>query len=170
MTPRQDEERQLRDFFASPAGARLLEQEPSLKRLLGDDPTRPGSATEAIRSVLDDRPTSRLRRALENSPSHQLQRALGQVGLTTPVVFGTVVGHGKTSPAGPRSVREPADLGRLVREARKSMKLSQQRFADLANVGRRFVSELEAGKASLEFGKVLMVCKAAGIDILATRR
>jgi HTH-type transcriptional regulator/antitoxin HipB len=67
-------------------------------------------------------------------------------------------------------VEETADLGMLVREARKAMRLTQQEFADLAGVGRRFVSELEGGKASLEFGKVLGVCKAAGIDLLARRR
>ena len=61
-------------------------------------------------------------------------------------------------------------MGRLVRTARQSMRLSQQQFADLAGVGRRFVSELENGKATLEFGLVLQVCSAAGIDINAKRR
>jgi y4mF family transcriptional regulator len=64
----------------------------------------------------------------------------------------------------------PADLGRLVRTARKNMKLTQQRFADLAGVGRRFISELEAGKATLELGKALEVCRAAGIDVFARPR
>jgi len=47
------------------------------------------------------------------------------------------------------------------------MKLSQQDFADLAGVGRRFVSELESGKPTLEIERVLRVCKAAGIDLTA---
>src|SRR5690242_9839965 len=38
------------------------------------------------------------------------------------------------------------DLGQLVQVARTQMKLNQQRFADLAGVGRRFISELENGK------------------------
>ena len=63
-----------------------------------------------------------------------------------------------------------ADLGRLVTIARKDMRLSQQQFADLAGVGRRFISELENGKSTLEFGLVLQVCRAAGIDINAKRR
>ena len=67
-------------------------------------------------------------------------------------------------------VRTAADLGVLVRAARKSLALNQQDFADIAGVGRRFVSELEAGKPSLEFDKVLRCCAAAGIDILASPR
>ena len=62
------------------------------------------------------------------------------------------------------------DLGQLIREAREQRKLSQQAFADLAGVGRRFISELENGKATLEFDKVLQVASATGIDLLARRR
>lgn len=63
-----------------------------------------------------------------------------------------------------------ADLGAAIRDARKRLKLTQGAFADLAGVGRRFVSELEAGKATIEFGKVLLCCTAAGIDLAATPR
>ena len=73
------------------------------------------------------------------------------------------------SPSG-ASIISAADMGRLVRTARQGMRLSQQQFADLAGVGRRFVSELENGKATLELGLVLQVCRAAGIDINAKRR
>jgi HTH-type transcriptional regulator / antitoxin HipB len=62
------------------------------------------------------------------------------------------------------------DLGQLVREARERRKLSQQAFADLAGVGRRFISELENGKATLEFDKVLQVASACGIDVQARPR
>lgn len=75
-----------------------------------------------------------------------------------------------TLPAAPNSVRSVADLGSLVLEARKQAKMSQQRFADAAGVGRRFLSELENGKPSLEFDKVLKCAQAAGIDILAKSR
>ncbi|ESQ85351.1 helix-turn-helix transcriptional regulator [Asticcacaulis benevestitus] len=62
------------------------------------------------------------------------------------------------------------DLGRIVQKKRKTMKLTQQQFADLAGVGRRFILELEAGKPTLEFGRVLKVCQAAGIDLMAATR
>jgi y4mF family transcriptional regulator len=68
------------------------------------------------------------------------------------------------------AVSTVSDLGRIVQQKRKAMKVTQQQFADLAGVGRRFILELEAGKPTLEFGRVLKVCKAAGIDLTATSR
>ncbi len=69
-----------------------------------------------------------------------------------------------------RPVRSVEMLGQLVRQARKRAKLSQQQLADAAEVGRRFVSELENGKPTLEIGRVLKVCEAAGVDILIAAR
>jgi y4mF family transcriptional regulator len=68
------------------------------------------------------------------------------------------------------SLTSAADIGALIRKARKALKLSQTEFAQHAGVGRRFVSELEAGKPSLEFDKVLACAAAAGIDITARTR
>lgn len=58
-----------------------------------------------------------------------------------------------------------ADIGERVRQVRLGMNMTQQRFADMAGVGRRFLIELEHGKASLEVGRVLAVCQAAGIKL-----
>ena len=63
-----------------------------------------------------------------------------------------------------------ADLAPLIRASRKRMKMSQQQFADACGVGRRFLSELENGKASLEFDKVLACALGAGIDLSAKPR
>lgn len=70
-----------------------------------------------------------------------------------------------TADIGGVEITSPEDLGLLIRRAREKRNLSQQRFADLAGVGRRFVSELENGKATLELGKVLKVMRAAGVSI-----
>jgi HTH-type transcriptional regulator/antitoxin HipB len=67
-------------------------------------------------------------------------------------------------------ISSPADLGQLVRQMREGRRLSQQDFADLAGVGRRFLSELENGKTTLELGKVLKVLQAAGVDLFARKR
>ncbi len=48
--------------------------------------------------------------------------------------------------------------------------MSQQQFADLAGVGRRFLSELENGKATIELGRTLLVTAAAGVDLFALKR
>jgi y4mF family transcriptional regulator len=61
-------------------------------------------------------------------------------------------------------------LGQMVREEREKRKLSQLAFADIVGVGRRFISELENGKATLEFDKVLQVASATGIEVLARSR
>lgn len=68
----------------------------------------------------------------------------------------------------PEAVQSVADIGKRVRAARRAMGMTQQRFADLAGVGRRFLVELERGKPSLEIDRVLAVCKAAGIGLAFT--
>ncbi len=70
----------------------------------------------------------------------------------------------------PRPIKSPEALGQMVRQAREAMGLTQTAFADAAGVGRRFVSELENGKPTLELGKVMAVCAAAGLDLLAAPR
>jgi y4mF family transcriptional regulator len=67
-------------------------------------------------------------------------------------------------------ITSAADLAPLIRNARKRMKMTQQEFADACGVGRRFLSELENGKPSLEFDKVLKCTLGAGIDLLAKPR
>lgn len=67
-------------------------------------------------------------------------------------------------------VRTVADLGPMIRKARKAMKFNQADFAAHAGVGRRFISELEGGKGSLEFDKVIACAIVAGIDISARNR
>jgi y4mF family transcriptional regulator len=68
------------------------------------------------------------------------------------------------------SIRAVADLGPRIRKQRKALGFSQQQLADLSGVGRRFVSELEAGKSTLEFDRVLLCCRALGLDVLIKPR
>lgn len=63
------------------------------------------------------------------------------------------------------TARTLPDLGALVTHTRKARHYSQQDLADIAGVGRRFLSELEGGKATAEIGKVLQVLTALGIDV-----
>jgi len=62
-------------------------------------------------------------------------------------------------------VRSSEELGLFVEQARKMRGYSQQTFADLAGVGRRFLSEVENGKPTAEIGKVMQVLTALGIDM-----
>ena len=65
----------------------------------------------------------------------------------------------------PIVVGSSQDLGLVIANARKGRGFSQQQFADLSGVGRRFVSDLENGKPTAELGKVLQVLTALGIDM-----
>lgn len=62
-------------------------------------------------------------------------------------------------------VRSIAEIGEMVREKRRASHMDQQTAADLCNVGRRFLSELENGKETLEIGKVLHVLTMFGLDV-----
>lgn len=56
-------------------------------------------------------------------------------------------------------------LGQLVKNTRKSQKLTQEQLAATAGVGIRFIRELEQGKESCHIGKVLLVLSMLGLDI-----
>lgn len=62
-------------------------------------------------------------------------------------------------------VKDVAELGKAVRQARRETKLTQAQAAALCKVGTRFLSELERGKPRLQIGKVLHVLHAFGITI-----
>jgi y4mF family transcriptional regulator len=58
-----------------------------------------------------------------------------------------------------------ADIGSIVREARKAAGLRQDQLAASAGVGLRFVVELERGKPTAQLDKVLQVLTAMGLRI-----
>ena len=59
----------------------------------------------------------------------------------------------------------PKDLGATVRLVRRRQGLRQDQLAAAANVGVRFVIELEAGKPTAQLGKTLAVLRALGIHL-----
>lgn len=62
------------------------------------------------------------------------------------------------------------DLGTKIREERKRQSILQQDLADLSGVSCRFLSDLENGKPTVEFERVLKVLRALGITLLARTR
>jgi y4mF family transcriptional regulator len=54
------------------------------------------------------------------------------------------------------------EIGRTIRRARKAQGLKQADLAGLANVGTRFVIELEAGKPTIQMGKAIKVLETLG--------
>ena len=56
-------------------------------------------------------------------------------------------------------------LGTYIKNARKEQHLTQADLAIAANVGVRFLVDLENGKETAQIGKVINVCRALGITI-----
>ena len=56
-------------------------------------------------------------------------------------------------------------IGIMLRSKRKQMKLTQAEAAGLCNVGTRFISELENGKPTMHFDKVIKVIKRFGLSL-----
>ena len=54
-------------------------------------------------------------------------------------------------------------FGALIRQRREALKMRQDDLALATGVGRRFILELEAGKASCQLGRALVVAAAVGL-------
>jgi y4mF family transcriptional regulator len=67
--------------------------------------------------------------------------------------------------ANPIQILSLAEIGQVIRERRKQLGLKQADAAGLVGVGVRFLSELERGKDTLEFGKVLQVLTGLGFSL-----
>lgn len=57
------------------------------------------------------------------------------------------------------------DIGKLVRDTRKALGVSQHDLALTSGTGQRFISELENGKATCQLGKALVVLQTLGIKL-----
>lgn len=78
----------------------------------------------------------------------------------------------KTSAQEPRQApaKDPAEIGKIVKQARKEAGLRQAQAAALCGVGTRFLSDLENGKPTLHLGKVLQVLSGFGLRVIIKRK
>ncbi|MDE3137090.1 MAG: helix-turn-helix transcriptional regulator [Acidobacteriota bacterium] len=60
------------------------------------------------------------------------------------------------------------DIGKLIRETRKRLGVTQKDLALTSGTGLRFVIDLEKGKATCEIGKALRVLQTLGIKLSLT--
>ncbi len=67
-------------------------------------------------------------------------------------------------------IKTTEDIGQAVRRARKEQGLNQEDLAGLTGVSRRFIVELEGGKATAQIGKSLHVISMLGVSLLATHK
>lgn len=70
----------------------------------------------------------------------------------------------------PTKIKSTIDLGQLVREYRVAQKMTQADILGLANTGNRFIVELENGKPTVQFQKVLDVLDALGLELAIQKK
>ena len=70
---------------------------------------------------------------------------------------------------GPRAIRisDAKALGLLIRETRKSQGLTLETLAGLCGLSIRFLSELENGRETCSFVRILRVLETLGIELVA---
>lgn len=64
-------------------------------------------------------------------------------------------------------IRTVTQVGDIVRRSRRRCGLTQADLALDAGTGRRFVSDVEAGKPTVEFESLMKLCKSLGVRLFA---
>ncbi|HSR07935.1 MAG TPA: type II toxin-antitoxin system Y4mF family antitoxin [Bryobacteraceae bacterium] len=62
----------------------------------------------------------------------------------------------------------PQHIGKLIRDTRKALGVTQKDLALTSGTGLRFVIDLEKGKETCEIGKALTVLQTLGIKLTLT--
>jgi HTH-type transcriptional regulator / antitoxin HipB len=68
------------------------------------------------------------------------------------------------------AVRTVSDIGALIRDARKQAGLDQGQLAELANVSRLWINEIEKGKPNAGVGRILRTLAVLNIELDARDR
>jgi HTH-type transcriptional regulator/antitoxin HipB len=66
-------------------------------------------------------------------------------------------------------IRTPADLGAVIRDRRRKLRLDQKSLAAKAGVSRQWIVEVEKGKPRAEVGLILRTLGALGITLDAEK-
>jgi transcriptional regulator with XRE-family HTH domain len=68
-------------------------------------------------------------------------------------------------------IKDIKELGRIIVEARKANRLTQEQLAARTGVSRRFVYQLEnASRDSFPLGKVLLLLRRMNLELFVARR
>lgn len=131
--------------------------------------------TGAGRAEITIKPAAghRLNMADRRSPSEHSKPSANALLLLQEFTQGSYPAHSISHPTPSRTpprmeavtLSDVAGLGEMVRIRRHMLKLSQRELAERAGVGRRFVGELEAGKSTVELGKVVAACRVLGLTL-----
>lgn len=69
-----------------------------------------------------------------------------------------------------RRIDNAVELGALIRERRKELRMSQEEVALVSRVTLRIMSELERGKPGAQYATILRVLAALGLDLYVKSR
>lgn len=70
----------------------------------------------------------------------------------------------------PIAIRDAQELGRLIRQRRVELGMTQTEVAEVADTTLRFLSELERGKPTARLENVMRVMATLGIELEARVR
>lgn len=66
-------------------------------------------------------------------------------------------------------IRQGADLGRTIAEARGELHLTQAELAESVGIERTYLSRLEAGSSVLQLDRALKLLRQLGVELHATQ-
>lgn len=111
-------------------------------------------------------PVVRLRTEPPINPASRLAE-----GLRLPTSSKSSLSRLRNAPDADRNVLMPirtvTQVGDIVRRSRRRCGLTQADLALDAGTGRRFVSDVEAGKPTVEFESLMKLCKSLGVRLFA---
>ena len=67
-------------------------------------------------------------------------------------------------------ISNPEELGQYLLKERKNLKLTQKEISEFADVGRKFIIELEKGKKTAQLGKVFELLNSLGLELHLIKR
>lgn len=67
-------------------------------------------------------------------------------------------------------VRSAADVGRIVREQRRELKLRQIDLAGIGNTGNRLIVDIEKGKPTVQLQKLLDLLDLLGLEVIVRKK
>lgn len=69
-----------------------------------------------------------------------------------------------------QKIKSPEDLGGYIRSQRNLQKISQADIVGLANIGSRFIVDLEKGKPTIQLQKALNVIDMLGLELIIQQK
>ena len=67
-------------------------------------------------------------------------------------------------------ISNPEELGQYLLKERKQLKLTQKEISEFADVGRKFIIEIEKGKTTAQLGKVFELLNSLGLELHLVKR